>query len=345
MIPLKVRGVMTMFNESISSVLAMEEFFINPELAGLIPTKLAIRYHTLPVADKDGCVYIVMADPQNNMAREIICNTVGRPVRILQGEQKIIDAYIAELWPDSARRHLHILVLIRENSELFFATYGRALGAWLKADEVHLRGLPSQARNAKSLILDSCAEYDLVISEDLRLEQLRDRVRNASKRRWLLRSGTSILLAYQPAWPITKIVCLLRGQASDLVSAQWVARLAYSTDCAVEILVFVPQIPLMYSGLQRMHISLDEILRGNSLPGRKLRHALNYLKNWNIRADVRLFHGYSPLQIKAELERNAPELVILSDQELGSYGFELIDVLCTGTGHSLLVVRSPSSEM
>jgi hypothetical protein len=218
------------------------------------------------------------------------------------------------------------------------------LGAWLNADEVHVQILPSQARPAREMILDSLTDYDLVIAEEPLMHSLKDQVHFARVRRWLLQSGKTTLFARKFCWPLTSLVCLLLGHPTDLENVRWVSRLVRSSDCSVEVLVPVPQVPLMYADLREMRITLDTILAGNSLPGRWLRQSLNYLSNWDIHANIRLLHGYSRLQIRAELISNLPDLLIMSGGTEVSRTGAWIEPLVADMGHSVLVVHSHSSD-
>ena len=321
--------------------LIIDEFAANPRLAKLIPARMAFRYHTLPIAENDNCLTVVMADPEDQRAREQIRGFIGRPVHIVRGNQSTIDTLIAELWPESIHRRLHIAVLIHGASERPLLDYGLELGRWLKADEVHLETLSSQS---KVTSYSSISSYDLVITGDLKAHQLRDQIRKSWGRQNLYRSKSSFLIARRVRLPIKKVLCVLRGQPSDLVSARWVTRLTHSTDCSVDVVVIVPQVPLMYAGMKKMQISLDEILREKSLPGRHLRRAVGYLSNWEIKTTMRLLPGYSPLNIEADFGKAPPDLIVISTHEprfsLGVLLDDLVDTLVCRGETSTLIGRS-----
>jgi len=187
-----------------------------------------------------------------------------------------------------------------------------------------------------------------VITDDPAYGGGRERAKKSGDCQNLVRAKTSFLIARETCWPLKTVVCVLRGQGSDLGSARWVTRLTHSTDCRVEVVVIVPQVPWMYAGLKRMQISLDEILQENSLPGRHLRRAVEYLCNWEISTTLRLLHGYSPALLEAELRKGHPDLIVISAHEPnllpGVFQDDLVGALVSHGETSLLVDRSIRRE-
>jgi hypothetical protein len=137
--------------------------------------------------------------------------------------------------------------------------------------------------------------------------------------------------------------CIVRGQSTDLDAVRWVARLAHSSDCTVELIVLIPPVPLMYAGLEGMSVSLHEILDGGSPLGKHLRRALGYLSNWEVNAKLRMIPGYSLLQIETELSTDRPDLIVVPAQESGISTWllqdELMQMFVARCESSLLVAK------
>jgi hypothetical protein len=333
---------MSGIKDSEAPALEIDEFDANPKLAQLVSPRFALRYHVLPIAESEGRLTIATANPRDRNLQARVQREIGRPLQLVKANPSAINALVAELWPEYVHRPFHLAVLLRDPHKTTLTEFGRTLGSWLRADEVHVEYLPRDSREFKAL-WSSFSIYDLVILNGPPRIRSVDRVRNAFELQTLCRSNSSFLLARQTRWPVDKLVCILQGQPSDLVSARWVARLAHTCDCLVDVVVIVPPVPLMYAGMRRMEISLKEILHGNSLSGRYLRRSVKYLANWDINSRMRLLHGYSPLHIEADLLTQRPDLIIISRQPQNNFlnGFqeELVDLMVSRGEASLLVGR------
>jgi hypothetical protein len=339
---LKVRGNMPVLDEQLPPALEIDDFAANPKLAQLIPVNLAVRYRSLPIAECEGCITVVMADPGDAEALEKIRRAIGRPMKVVRGEDSMIDSLLAELWPGLTHRSLHLEVLLFNHGDTSLVTYGRALGEWLQADEIHVDFMPSHRREQKAL-LRSSATFDLVVTGDPGNLSLSGRKNQSDTCVVASYLKTSFLLARQPRWPIRTIKCIVRGQPADLDAVRWVARLAHSSGCAVELIALIPPVPLMYAGMEGMSVSLQEILDGGSPLGKHLRRALGYLSNWEVNAKLRMIPGYSLLQIETELSTNQPDLVVVPAQEPGISTWllqdELMQMFVARCETSLLVAK------
>ena len=126
---------MTVLSTRPLPALDIDDFVANPKLAELIPVNLALRYRSLPIADSGGTVTGVMADPGNLAAQERIRGVIGRPMKVVRGDEAVIETLIAELWPGHSHACLHLAVLLIEHRDTSLVSFGRLLGEWLKADE------------------------------------------------------------------------------------------------------------------------------------------------------------------------------------------------------------------
>ncbi|MDF1500137.1 MAG: hypothetical protein P1P76_06695 [Anaerolineales bacterium] len=315
----------------------------NSRLAGLIPARIAIRHHALPIAETDECVIVAMADPTDNLAIEQISLLVGKPLKIVHADRQSIDASIEGLWSVSIHNPLRIMVLARESEMQTAASYARWFGSRLRAGEVHTSVLPISTKERKQLIIDSYSSHDLVILEDHKCSRIRARVRASAEQRLLMKSGTSFLLARKYLCPLRSIMCLLRGVPTDLVVARWATRLARNQECSVQAFVLVPSVPLMYGGLKQMQVTLETVLNGDSLPGQNLRRALNYLSNQEVHSSVHLLQGYAPLQILDVLQYQETDLMLIAAPDKLTYKDDLIELLIAGLDHSLMCVMPPKN--
>jgi hypothetical protein len=333
---------MPVFDERLLPALEIDDFAANPKLAQLIPENLAVRYRSLPIAECDGCITVVMADPGDAEALEKIRRAIGRPMKVVRGEDSTIDSLLAELWPSLTHRSLHLNVLLFNHSDTSLVTYGRALGEWLQADEIHVDFMPDQRREQKAL-LRSSSTFDLVLMGDPGNIGLSGRKNQSDACVVGSCLKTTFLLTRLPRWPIRTMKCILRGQPTDIDAVRWTARLAHSCDCVVELIALTPPVPLMYAGMKKMKVSMQEILDGGSPLGKHLRRALGYLSNWEVNAKLRMIPGYSVLQVETELSSDQPDLVIVPSQEQKISPWllqdELMQMFLARCETSLLVTR------
>lgn len=335
-----MRGEMAIFKQPLPGTLDIDEFTVNPRLAKLIPANLALQFHSLPIAESEGQLTIVMADPEDQAGQVQIRKFINQPMHILRGDVRVIDSLIAEVWPEYACRELHLAILLLGRSDSSIIAYGINLAKNLLADEVHIEIMRKGMRAAS---LNSKSDYDLVIIGDTHVGSLRERARITGTRGRLLCTKKSILLVRNPLWPIERILCILRGHESDLDTVRWVTRLTQLCHSQVEVLVTAPQAPLMYAGLPGMQVSLDEMLRANTLHGGYLRRALDYLANWAINPTLRILHGFSPMQMEADIRPLEADLVAISSSETPLWRRinpdDLLDRLIRCGESSLLIAR------
>lgn len=337
---------MSLYVDSEAHALEIDEFDANPKLAYLVSPRFALRYHALPIAESDGRVTIVAANPGDRNLQVRVQREIGRPLQLVKANPSTIDRLLAELWPEFAHRSLRIAVLVRGYRDTTLIQFGRTLGSWLRSDEIQVESLPDNRRKLNAFLISS--SYDLVILDAPSSDGPAGKLKSAINLKSLSECKSTLLLARHARWPVNKLVCILQGQPSDLVSARWVARLAHTCECWVEVMVIVPPVPLMYAGMSRMEISLDEILRGNSLSGRYLRRSIRYLANWDIRSSMRLLQGFSPLQIEADLLEHEPDLIVISrlsrSQFLNGFMNELVEWLSVHSQASILLGRCSPAQ-
>jgi hypothetical protein len=86
-----------------TAYLALDERPADPKLARRLPPDLAWRYHALPLAEDNGRIRVVMADPEDAEAREAVVAALGPESCLVKGSALAIDARLAEIWGDEAR--------------------------------------------------------------------------------------------------------------------------------------------------------------------------------------------------------------------------------------------------
>jgi hypothetical protein len=98
----------TQQNGHSTAYLTLDQLDADPMLAQRLPAELARRYHALPVAEDNGRITVVMADPEDVAACDAIASALGignrvqqpSPLFLVRGDPSSIDALVSHVWGD-----------------------------------------------------------------------------------------------------------------------------------------------------------------------------------------------------------------------------------------------------
>lgn len=278
-----------------------------PGVARRLPPELARRYHALPVAEDNGQITVMMANPHDAIACERVATALGTRLCVVWGDPAAIDALLAEVWSEQASCILHLLVCVQANPAADeVCAYARAIGGLLGAPVHHF---PLGVRDVSLDILVEelkGASYDLIAF-------------STPSRSLIERLPTSLLIARRPRWPLKRMLLLIRGEESDGVALDWVVRLARPSGATVTVLTVVPPVPAMYQGMARMEQGLPELLATDTVLGQQMRRVARRLVNGGIEGTLRLRQGPPDWAIHQEVTQEDYDLLALATEGRGRW--------------------------
>jgi hypothetical protein len=322
--------------------LELERIQIDTKVIGLLPRKLADRFHALPLAVDGERVTVAIANPENEATRNAISQVLGSAVYFVQADCQVIDKLLAEYWESVEDSNLELLLWLSktqsENRNNDFSEYLVAtLGAQRFPFEYPVieKDLPAEV---DSLCERFFIELLVVGKPGLGVQS------GISNKQISPPSFNCQLVGNQPSWPIKDILLLLKEDAHDETALDWTINFAHPSGAKVTILPFTSTIPEEFCYERVMHCALDKVLSSQTHYGRKLRLAAQTLVNYEIPGMLR-FRQEPPLwQIRFELLEKEYDLVIV---DCGSSNWfwqsilaEAVTPLFSWTEVPMLIIKS-----
>lgn len=284
----------------------------NPQLARRLPPDLALRFHALPLAEDHGRVTVVMADPEDIVAREAVVSVLGPRSCVIQGDAMAIDAVLDQIWGRQTNPPLDLVICAAQESVSdqvrdYALAWGTLLGAHV--------GYLETTGDAEALAREGAgAKHDLLIVEEAKhplIEWLQTHAAPAGGPDRRHAPPLAVLVARCPRWPLKRMLLIIQGARVDDAAVEWVVRLARASSSAVTVLAVVPPLPAMYKGLSRMGQGLPALLATDTALGRGMRQVARQLVAWEIDGTLRLRQGVPDLQIRREVIEVDPDLVVV----------------------------------
>jgi hypothetical protein len=262
--------------------LELDSLTTSPSLAQRLPPDLAFRYHALPVAEREGCLTVAMANPEDRTARSAVCQALGATPYLVKGDAGAIDRLLAEMWPEQIPYTPHFLVLDRPadspNGDLwaYACAFGERMGAALE----------------RAADVDPRSGCDLLIL-------------NGDARRIATQQPASLLVARRPVWPLNRLLLAVRCNESGEAALEWAVDLARPGGLSVTLLVITPFLPVVYYDAY-----VRDLLSPNTEVGGCLRRASDQFARWQIPTAVKIRRGEPELQLKEELAEGEYDLAV-----------------------------------
>lgn len=138
----------------------------------------------------------------------------------------------------------------------------------------------------------------------------------AISRETLPKMPCCVLIAKNPKAEIKRILLLTGGITASEAVVNIGAKFAESLDAKVTLMHVAANIPSMYTGLETIEETLQELLQTNTPIARHLRKCAKILKQHNVPAELKIKHGELVYEIVREIDREDYDLVIV-----GASGF------------------------
>ncbi len=297
-----------------TAYLILDELTANPKLARRLPPDLARRFHALPLAEENGRITVVMADPDDAVARAAVLAALGSASYVVQGDPVAIDTLLAEVWGDESHRCLDLRVCAFPDPVADKVwEYSQSLGELLGAQVRRL----NTAGEVNALTQDKwCAECDLVVFGERHHRVIRHLLsRSTTGSAAASRQSDvpfAVLVAQGPRWPLRSILLVICGQDPADAAVDWVSLLARQSRSAVTVLAVVPPVPAMYGQRARMDQGLPALLTTETVLGQHLRRVAHHLVDWEIEGTLRLRQGPPDWQIRCEIAKGDYDLIALT---------------------------------
>ena len=294
-------------NGPATAYLTLDQLDTNPMLAQRLPAELARRYHALPVAEDNGHITVVMADPEDVAACEAIASALGMVNRVqrtsalflVRGDPSSIDALVSQVWGDPAPSLDMLLITPPGAASDGLLAFARSLCSLLHARLDQVDNLPAGDEDpGVSLVILPSSERPWI------------RCTLAGSAGW---PCTSLLLVDEPRWPLRRLLVVVRGHPRDAAALAWAVQLGRASGATVVILSVVPPMPTMYTGLARMSQDLASLLTSETALGTALRQAAQALTQEGIAGTLRLRQGAADVELAREIAEGDYDLVLVGD--------------------------------
>jgi nucleotide-binding universal stress UspA family protein len=303
---------------------------VDPSVGRRLPFNLACRYRALPVAAESGHITVAMENPHDAEARRAIRAALGPSACLVRTDPLIIDALLAELWPDETCDSLQIAICAPAGPAVAdLDEYGRAIAALLKArvisiDIASLRG---------GWELPAC---DLAILPPLAAGMAGKWAHGPVRRSGGEQGPRSALFAGRQSWPLRHVWLVVSEDPLSTGEAPlaWTVRLARPSRAAVTVLAVAPP-----TRRTRQKVGLDAWLAGDAAAGHRLWRAAGRLVDAGLEARLRLRQGPRRQEISRELAGEAIDLAVLG----GAWADDDLEALLQQAPCPLLIAGGPAA--
>jgi hypothetical protein len=306
--------------------IALDDIEVDIHLIRRYPADLAYRFHSIPIAETEDHCTIVMAEPEDQLARAEIQKAFRKQAYVLRGDPEIVDSLIHKYIPNTRRDR--ILVCCPSHRATCLTKYAHEFCPVFGTDVVDYCFIDN-GNSIKDEFLDSANGYQLAFLSAPQ-SSLDERIIHGSwELRTLERFHTPCLLPRSPRLPIQSIMLVLHKDGSDTDTVDLVARIAASKNARVIVLVLLPQVPTMYQGLNRMEHSLSDILQSQSKLGCRLRRISMQLCNDSIRGEIHLKQGHTDFAIQEEIAEADIDLIVTAKPGKRRFSIRIDDDIVT----------------
>ena len=305
----------------------LNQIVLDVELVRRLPRKLAYYHLALPLAVDDDQISVAMADPDNQLALDLLTELLGEPVVAVHSSAAEIRTALDQVWqfvkepvpqwlswgenPITASHSLSIATAL---SPLFAA---RVID--LRDNDLSVVIGFSQQDNFQFTVLSAGSRETLPI---------------------LIRSAATplLLLFGELKLPFTRILLSLRGHSPDLSALDWLIPLATTGRHVETTVLAVTTIP--QPGQRRPLDSLAALLDPNSSTAQHLTLCTERLAGAGISGYIKFCQGDPVSQIATEFEKGHYDLLVIISEAHGDFVQAVLTAInVQTTPHAVLVVK------
>jgi nucleotide-binding universal stress UspA family protein len=190
-------------------------------------------------------------------------------------------------------------------------------------------------------------KYELVVISATRLGGY---PRNLSvSRKILTQMPCSVLIAKNPKASISRILLLTGGISTSEAVVNMGAKFASALNARITLLHIASNVPSMYTGLETIEETLEELLQTNTPTAKHLRWCAKVLRDHDVSSEIKLKHGELLFEILREIDKEDYDLVVigasgvsagLQEWVMGNVTKDLIDL----TGIPIMVINQAHAQ-
>lgn len=136
--------------------------------------------------------------------------------------------------------------------------------------------------------------------------------------RILAASETPVLRIEKESRALEKVLILVDGSVGSIWAVEDGGEIASLAGAEVTVLLVVPQIPVMFTGLEEMEENVEEMLHTRTIEARTLRRAVRALTKLGVKARLKIRRGEASDEILEEIGSGYYDLVVLGTRRLAS---------------------------
>jgi nucleotide-binding universal stress UspA family protein len=309
--------------------LALDRLVINPGLARRLSPTVAFRYHTVPLAEDNGCITVAMADPDDAVARAAVADALGKRLYVVQADPAAIDGLLVEIWPEETQNPLRLLVYhqaspIADQVQAYAQYLSDLLASYLSDFQT-----VAHADATFNNLTEAADGYDLVVFGEPDQPLIERLLSGAADLKAAEQIPSSVLVARRPRWPLKRMLLITRGYETDDVAVDWTIRLAQPSNASVTVLAVLPDVPAMCNQAVRMQCGLADWLATDTPLGQQLRRIVERLASWETEGTLRFRQGSPDRQIQCEVAGGDYDLTLIAADHSSWWSRRLLGELVT----------------
>jgi hypothetical protein len=279
-------------------LLDLKQIAVDPAVVRQIPYGMALYYMALPLAYEEEQASVIMVHPENRTALSRLRDLLNVDVVPVRGTRDAIFDTLQQVHPNHVLPAHKILAWSAQDNTSdgvcdLAAFFGTALSTEVTMQAVSAPDLEVLLATAN----EEC--YSLTVL----------RPREAPARELVSRASSPILLVYDEARPLRRILIALRGFSSDDYTLDWLIPLIRHTNAAVTLM------PILSSSSSQLH----QLLNSKGIWRDHMRSCLQQLRLSGIHAQLRWCEGNPLQQLAGAVTTGVYDLLVITAEGYGEF--------------------------
>jgi hypothetical protein len=279
-------------------LLDLKQITVDPVVVRQIPYGMALYYMALPLAYEEEQASVIMAHPENHTALIRLRDLLNADVVPVRGTREAIYDTLQQFYPNHWLPTPKILAWrAQDNTSDGVSDLAAFFGAALSTEVT----MPATSATDLEALLATTHEdcYSLTVLRPC----------EANPRELVSRASSPILLVYDEARPLKRILIALRGFSSDDYTLDWLIPLIRHTNAAVTLM------PILSSSSGQ----LQQFLNSKGMWRDHVRGCLQRLNRCGIHAQLRLCEGDPVQQLAGEVTTGDYDLLAITAEGYGEF--------------------------